>query len=473
MKYVPHQYQEHATRHIIENEAVQLCGGAGLFLEMGLGKTVATLTAINELMYDRFEVNKVLVIAPLRVALHTWPKEVEQWDHLKHLRVSVCIGTEKKRKDALRADADVYTINRENVPWLVAYLQSLGRWPFDMVVIDELSSFKDPQSGRFKALKTARPLFKRIVGLTGTPAPNTLIDLWSQLYLLDRGERLGKTIGKYRESYFTPGRRNGHVVYEYLLEEGDEILGKDINQKAIYEKVEDICLSMKAEDWLTLPPLINNHVSLDMPSELRAKYKKFERDSVLQLADADDISSVSAASLSGKLTQFSNGAVYDEDKNYHELHKLKIEALADILEAANGQPVLCFYRFKSDVERIMKYLKAYKPYVLTKDVADLDKWNRGEIPFLLAHPASAGHGLNMQHGGNHLVWFGLPWSLELYQQAVARLHRQGQKKSVINTWITCTGTIEEDIIKALDRKAAGQNELMKALKARIQRILNS
>ncbi|PQA60165.1 DEAD/DEAH box helicase [Siphonobacter curvatus] len=472
MKYVPHQYQEHATQHIIENEAVQLCGGAGLFLEMGLGKTVATLTAIDELMHKRREVKKVLVIAPLRVAAHTWPKEIEQWDHLKHLTVSVCLGSEKKRKDALRAEADIYTINRENVPWLVAYLQNNGKWPFDMLVIDELSSFKDQSSHRFKSLRIIRPLIKRVVGLTGTPSPNSLIDLWSQLYLLDRGERLGKTVGRYRQQFFNEGKKNGHVVYEYNLKKGDALLGPQIYKKLIYEKIGDICVSMKKEDWLTLPPLIDNHVCVSLPEEVRTQYKKFERDSVLSLTDADDISSVSAASLTQKLTQFSNGAVYDEDKQFHEVHRLKIDALADVLEAANGNPVLCFYSFKSDVARIQKYLKGYKPHLL-QGTEDLDRWNEGKIPFLLAHPASAGHGLNMQHGGNHIVWFGLPWSLELYQQAVARLHRQGQKKSVINTWITCQGTVEDDIIQALSRKAEDQNNLMVALKARIQRILSA
>lgn len=461
-----HQYQQYSVQHIIDNPY------CALFLDLGLGKTVSTLTAVAELI-RRKEVKKVLVIAPLRVALHTWTSELQKWDHLRHMTASVCVGSERQRKEALRASADIYTINRENVPWLTAYLQANGKWPFDMVVIDELSSFKNHQSGRFKSLRIIRPFIKRVVGLTGTPAPNSLIDLWSQLYLLDKGERLGKTVGQYRQKFFNEGRKNGPVVYEYNLKPGNSLLGPQIYEKLIYEKIGDICVSMKKEDWLSMPPIIDNDVRIKLTPEVKTQYKKFERDSVLQLLDADDISSVSAASLTQKLTQFSNGAVYDEDKNYHVVHELKLDALEDILEAANGNPVLCFYSFKSDVARIQERLKKYKPYLLSKDPKDIDRWNEGKIPFLLAHPASAGHGLNMQAGGHHMVWFGLPWSLENYQQAVARLHRQGQKQTVINTRITCEGTVEDDIIESLNRKADDQNNLLLALKARIQRILNS
>lgn len=473
MKFLPHPYQEFAIRHIVENEIVESVGGAGLFLEMGLGKTVSTLTAIK-ILKDQRKVKKVLVIAPLRVAQHTWPSELKKWDHLDSLTVSIAIGTEKARRDALRAKADIYCINRENVPWLVA--ECGGSWPFDMVVIDELSSFKSPSSGRFKALRPILPFIKRRVGLTGTPAPNTVIDLWSQLYLLDRGERLGKSVTKYRQKYFNEGRKNGHVVYDYRLKEGDDLLGEDIYTKEIYDKIGDICVSMKAEDWLQMPPLVDNDIIIDMPASVRKQYRQFERESVLQLEDRDDVSALSAASLTNKLIQYSNGAVYDDQREAVEVHRLKIQALEEVLEAANGNPVLCFYSFRHDLQRIKQYLKAYKPQELRKGaegVRDLDRWNAGEIPFLLAHPASAGHGLNMQDGGNHMVWFGLPWSLELYQQAVARLHRQGQKKSVINTRIVCGDTVEFDIINSLSRKADTQEKLMQALKARISRILKS
>ncbi|MET7253610.1 DEAD/DEAH box helicase [Dyadobacter fermentans] len=469
MKYTPRPYQAFATKQILDNEVIIQTRGAGLFLDMGLGKTISTLTAINELIFDRLEIKKVLIIAPKRVAEHTWTEEIRNWDHVKHLITSVCIGSEKQRIAALKKDADVYTINRENVPWLVAQLGS--KWPFDMVVIDELSSFKNPSSARFKALKLVRPLIKRIVGLTGTPAPNNLLDLWSQVYLLDRGERLGKTIGNYRQKYFSEGRRNGHVVYEYnLRQSSDELLGPDINEAEIYDKISDICISMKAEDWLDLPPRIDNDLKIAMPPELKAQYNEFEKKSVMQLDD-EDISAVNAAALTNKLLQFSNGAVYREDKTYYETHDLKIDALEECLEAAAGNPVLVFYNFKHDVVRIKEKLKKYKPHELG-GAKDIDRWNKGEIPFLLAHPASAGHGLNMQRGGNRIVWFGLPWSLELYQQAVARLDRQGQTQSVINTHIICADTMDEDVVKGLKNKAWGQEQLMQAIKAKINKYNN-
>lgn len=461
MIYQPHPYQDAAAKHIIENDSVQLCGGSGLFLEMGLGKTVSTLTAINELMFDRFEVGKVLVIAPKRVAEHTWTEEVKKWDHLKHLKVSVCVGSEQKRRNALREKADIYTINRENVAWLVASLK--GHWPFDMVVVDELSSFKSAQSSRFKALRGVRPLMNRVVGLTGTPAPNNLIDLWSQLYLLDRGERLGKNITGYRETYFSEGAKNGHIVYDYKLRSGSE--------QAIYDKIGDICISMKAKDWLDLPERIDTYKKVFLGDELQTKYAEFERDAVMNLNEAE-LTAVNAAALTNKLLQFANGAVYSEGKQYQEIHDFKIEALEEALEAANGSPVLCFYNFRHDVGRIMEKLKKYKPHELGKS-SDIDKWNRGEIPFLLAHPASAGHGLNMQKGGHHIVWFGLPWSLELFQQAIARLDRQGQLFAVINMILYCPGTIEEKVIKALSNKALGQEQLMQAVKAIIAKYRQS
>lgn len=452
MKYTPWPYQDFATNHIIDNPY------AGLLLDMGLGKTVSTLTAVNRLMYEDLEIDKTLVIAPKRVAEETWPEEVLKWDHLKHLRISVVLGTESQRISALKVKADIYVINRENVAWLIGYYQSA--FPFDMVVIDELSSFKSAKAIRFKALRRIRPMVKRVVGLTGTPAPNGLIDLWPQIYLLDMGERLGKTLTRYREAYFTPGRRNGHVVYNYNLNEGGE--------KAIYERISDICISMKAKDYLQLPERINRTVSIHLPPAVKSRYDDFEREQILALdnEDLDEISAVNAAALSGKLLQFANGAIYDANKDWHEIHRAKLEALDEIVEAANGQPVLVFYSFKHDLARIQKHLRKYKPVKLdTKE--DIRNWNAGKTQLLLAHPASAGHGLNLQAGGNIIVWFGLTWSLELYQQANARLDRQGQTKPVIVHHLCVTGTMDEDVMKSTDRKAAGQDALMDAVKARI------
>lgn len=452
MKYTPHAYQEYATQHIVEHPY------SALLLEMGLGKTVATLTAVNQLMYCDFEVNKVLVIAPKRVAEDTWINEASKWDHLKHLRLSLVLGSEKKRKEALRAKADIYVINRENVAWLVGLYQSA--FPFDMVVIDELSSFKNPSAIRFRALRMVRPKISRVVGLTGTPAPNSLIDLWSQLYLIDQGERLGKTVTSYRQKYFTPGRTNGQVVFDYNLRSGGE--------EAIYEKISDICVSMKAKDYLQLPECIYTTVKVKMTSKEREQYERFEREQILALEETDDITAVNAAALSNKLQQFANGAVYDEDRNVHEVHAAKLEALEEIIESTGGKNILLFYNYKHDLERIEKKFKGLKPVRLDNS-EDIARWNRGEIPLYLAHPASAGHGLNLQQGGDYIVWFGPTWSLELYQQANARLHRQGRTRPVIVTHIIAENTIDEDIVKALDGKATKQDALMEAVKARIRK----
>lgn len=452
MKYKPWPYQDYATKHIIENP------GSGLFMDMGLGKTVATLTAINKLMYEDLEVDKVLVIAPKRVAEDTWTTETMKWDHLRHLRLSIVLGSEKQRKEALKQKADIYVINRENVAWLVGMYQNA--FPFDMVVVDELSSFKSAKAIRFKSLRMVRPLVKRVVGLTGTPAPNSLIDLWPQLYLLDMGERLGKSITRYRETYFRPNRRNGHVIFDYKLLEG--------SQKAIYNKISDICISMKAKDYLQLPERITKDIHIYLSERDKAKYDEFERDQILAIEDADEISAVNAAALTNKLLQFANGAVYDVNKDWHSVHPAKLEALEETVEAATGQPVLIFYSYKHDLERIKKKLKAYKPRTLdNRD--DIQAWNRGEIPVLLAHPASAGHGLNLQAGGNIIVWFGNTWSLELYQQANARLDRQGQTKPVVVYRFITVGTMDEDVIKAIERKTSGQDALMEAVKARIKK----
>jgi len=446
-----HRYQDYSVDFIIEN---LYCG---LFLDLGLGKTVTALTAIDRLMYDLLEVEKVLVIAPLRVAQDTWSTEAQKWDHLKHLRISKVLGSERQRKEALRAKADIYVTNRENVVWLVGYLGSA--FPFDMVVIDELSSFKSPKAQRFKVLRQVRPLMKRVVGLTGTPAPNSLIDLWSQLYLLDRGERLGKTIGEYREKYFSPGQRQGAVVFNYKARDGS-------GQK-IHDRISDICISMKAEDYLSLPERIDREVIVKLPDKVRRQYEDFEKAQVLALMEGD-ITAVNAAALTNKLLQFANGAVYDTNKAPHEVHAAKLDALDEILDTANGQPVLVFYSYRHDLERIMTRMKQYKPVRLDKP-EDIKAWNRGEIQLMLAHPASAGHGLNLQAGGNIIVWFGMTWSLELYQQANARLHRQGQQKPVIIHHLIAEGTMDTDVIQALMKKADSQESLLAAVKARIEK----
>lgn len=451
MKFVPHKYQTYAIQRVIENPV------SGLFLDMGLGKSVIALTAINELMYNYFEVNKVLVIAPLRVAKMTWSQEIEKWDHLNNLTISKVLGTEKQRLKALEVKADIYIINRENTEWLV---NLYGRsWPFDMVVIDELSSFKSYRARRFKALRKVRPLIKRIVGLTGTPTPNGLIDLWPQMYLLDRGERLGKTITEYRQKYFTPSRMNWQtgVVYDYNLKPGAD--------KEIYKKIEDICVSMKAEDYLEVPELMEIPVPVELEDKDYQKYKKFERDLLLSVSDTEIITAMTAAVLSNKLLQMANGAIYDEYRKVHIVHDEKIKALEEIIEAANGKPVIVYYNYKHDMERIQKYFKDTRILETEKDIKD---WNEGKIPILLLHPASAGHGLNLQEGGNTIVWFGLNWSLELYQQANARLHRQGQTSKVSCYLLVTKGTIDEDVIQAINNKAKGQEALLEAVKAKLK-----
>jgi len=455
-EYKPHGYQEFGERHILDNPY------CGLFLDMGLGKTVTTLTAIDKLKFDEFEVNKVLVIAPLRVADTTWADEIKKWKHLNHLKLVKILGTEKERRAALRHEADIYTINRENVPWLVGYLGA--NFPFDMVVVDELSSFKNPSSLRFKSLRTVRPIIKRLVGLTGTPAPNGLIDLWSQLYLIDRGERLGKTVTEYRKTFFNPNKQNGHVVYSYKLKEQAE--------EQIRGKISDVCISMSAKDYLDLPERIDNYIYIDFPTELKTRYEEFEKKHVLELLDAEEISVVNAAALNTKLLQFANGTVYDDARNTNYLHDLKVKALEEILDTANGKPVLVFYSFQHDLTAIQDKLKKYKPKKL-ETAKDIEKWNKGEIQLLLAHPASAGHGLNLQAGGSIIVWFGLNWSLELYQQANARLHRQGQTESVIIHHLVSKGTLDEDVIAALSRKDGEQNSLLEAIKARIDKYLKA
>ena len=458
-----HVYQKACVEHIIMN---RFCG---VFLDMGLGKTVSTLTAINYLMNDYCEINSVLVIAPKRVAESVWQEEAEKWDHLKHLRFSKIIGTAKQRLAAVNAkDTDVYVISRDNVAWLCALFGG-AKLPFDMIVVDELSSFKSYKSQRFKALRAAQPYFKRFVGLTGTPAPNGLIDLWPQIYLMDRGERLGKTITSYRNTYFKPGQTNGHIVYSYSLLQNSE--------KLIHEKIEDICISMKAEDYLNMPFRTDNYIKLKMPVALEKQYEDFEKNKILELFESaksnevQEISVLNAASLSNKLLQFANGAIYDDEKNVFPIHNIKLEALEEIIENSNGQPVLVAWTYQFDRNRIMEYFKKYSPREL-KTKKDIEEWNAGKIRMLLAHPASAGHGLNLQAGGNIIVWYGQTWSLELYQQFNARLYRQGQQNAVIIHHLILKGTHDEDVIASLKRKSRSQNDLMDSIKAKINKYKN-
>lgn len=444
MKYVPHEYQEYAKKFIVSQKV------SALFLDCGLGKTVITLTAIWELLLDYFEVRRVLVIAPLRVARDTWPGELEKWGHLQGIVMSAVLGSEKERMAALNWRANVYVINRENVEWLVECRQ----WDFDMVVIDELSSFKSHRARRFKALKKVRPMVKWIVGLTGTPAPNGLIDLWSEIGILDMGQRLGRFIGGYRERFFVPDKRSREMVYSYKPREGAE--------DAIYSLLSDICISMKAVDYLEMPECIYNQVEVAM-SRLEMKlYRQLEKDMLLPFADGD-IDAVNAAALSGKLMQMANGAVYDENGAVKHIHDRKLEALEDLVEAANGKPLLIAYWYKHDLARIQKRIGA----VNLDTTEDFQKWNAGEILVAVIHPASAGHGLNLQAGGSTLIWFGLTWSLELYQQMNARLWRQGQKETVVIHHLIAAGTLDERVMEALEKKDCGQSALVDAVRARI------
>lgn len=423
-----------------------------------LGKTVVTLTAINNLIYDRFEISKVLVIAPLRVAEDTWSRESAKWDHLQHLRISKILGTPTQRRKAIAADADIYIINRENVVWLCNELSTIGdSWDFDAVVIDELSSFKSPKSQRFKALRKYITKSSHVIGLTGTPAPNGLIDLWSQIYLLDGGERLGRTVTGFRERYFVPGQRNQTTIFNYKP--------KPEAEKNIQDLISDICISMKAEDWLEMPERIDSIQSVRLSAKEMQDYEKFEREAYLQFLEGE-VTAASAAALTGKLLQYSNGAMYLPDGDYVKTSEKKMDMLEELVEAANGKPVLVFYSFRHDLERIQaKFPKAVK---LT-DSKDIEAWNNGEISMLLAHPAGAGHGLNLQDGGCIIIWFGLTWSLELYQQANARLYRQGQKQAVIIHHLITEGTRDEDVLRSLQGKEDVQNTVMEALKVKYGR----
>lgn len=453
MRYVPKEHQKKAIEFL---RAHPRCA---LFLDMGLGKTVVTLTYVKELL-DDFAVNRVLVIAPKRVAEDTWTTEKDKWDHLRDLEISKVLGSAKQREIALRCRADIFVINRENVTWLVE--KTGEHWPFDMVVIDELSSFKSSQSKRWRSLKRVIKLSDRVIGLTGTPAGNGYEDLWPEIYLLDSGAALGRTITGYRETYFYPGARKGHVVYEWKLKTGAK--------RKIDEKLKPFCLSMQAEDWLHLPPVIYNDVRVRMSPAERSEYDRFTRDRVLpllggELSTIEDMESAvvggTAAAVSNKLLQMANGAVYDDQGGVHHLHDRKLEALEDIVEGSQGQPILVYYTYKHDVQRIQEKFPSAKTLDGSEDIAE---WNKGNIPLLLCHPASAGMGLNLQQGGHILVWFGLPWSLELLQQAEARLHRQGQEESVIIHRIICEDTLDEKVLAVLGRKDATQRSLLAALK---------
>jgi SNF2 family DNA or RNA helicase len=450
-----HKYQRGTVEHIINNTH------SGAFLDMGLGKTVSTLTAIWRLIYEELEIDAVLVIAPKRVVESVWSAEVEKWDHLKGLRLSKIIGNDKQRKEAVRQKADVYLLSRDNMAWFASTYRGIKVLGSNvMLVIDESSSFKNPKSLRFKALKTLQPSFNRVVILTGTPAPNGLIDLWSQVYLLDRGERLGKTISFFRERYFNKGKTNGHIVFSYVPKaDGDQ---------EIHKAIGDICISMKAEDYLDMPPAVYNDIIIELSSLTFKKYKDFERDKVLELISSEEITAMNAAGLSNKLLQFAGGAVYDEDKNWHEIHTQKLEAAEEVVEAANGKPVLIAYTYKHELERLLVKLKKYNPVKITTE-QDIIDWNNGKIEVMLMHPASGGHGLNLQQGGHIALWYSCNWSLELYQQFNARLARQGQKSIVTINRLIAKGTEDESVIKALDGKASTQNALMEAVKAKIER----
>lgn len=408
-------------------------------------------------MYNRFEVSKVLVIAPLRVAEVTWSSEAQKWDHLRHLRISKILGTPTQRRRALAADADIYIVNRENVVWLTNELSCIGNaWDFDMVVIDELSSFKSSKAQRFRALRKYIPLSERVVGLTGTPAPNGLIDLWSQIYLLDGGARLGKTVGGYRTKYFLPDKRNRTTIFSYKP--------KDTAENAIYDAISDICISMSADDWLEMPERIDNVITVQLSEAELKLYEEFEKEQYLEFLQGT-VTASTAAVLTNKLLQFSNGAMYLDEGSYKVTNDKKIDALAEIVDTSQGKPILCFYSYRHDKERILKKIKNARAL---ESAEDIEAWNRGEVPLLLAHPAGAGHGLNLQSGGSIIVWFGLTWSLELYQQANARLYRQGQQNTVIVHHIITKGTADARVLSSLQGKRDVQDELLDSLKAKYE-----
>lgn len=444
MRFVPHKYQQNVINHILSHH------GTGVFLDMGLGKTAITLMAILIEIYDLLEVDKVLIIAPKKVAEATWQDEAGKWEDFKGLRISTVLGAKKQRIRALAAEADIYIINRENTEWLIRYYN--GKLPFTMLVVDESTSFKDPKTRRWRALKKVRTCFSKVIILTGTPRPNSLMDLWAQIYLLDGGDRLGKTITEYRNNYFIPDKQNGPIVYSYRIRNEEA-------EREVYDRIKDICISMKASDYLELPERLP---PVEVPVVLDAKawgvYKKMEKDCVLEL-QGKEITATAAAAVSNKLLQMANGAVYDDEKNVVEVHRAKLAALREIIDAASG-PVLVFYNFRHDLARILEEFKEAREL---KNAEDIRAWNAGHIKMLLAHPASAGYGLNLQAGGHIIVWYGLTWSLEQYLQANARLDRQGQKEPVIIHHLIAKGTMDEAVMRALATKKKGQDAMMAAV----------
>lgn len=452
-QFTPYPYQQYCINRIITDPYL------GLFLDMGLGKTVITLTGLHSLKYYYWQIRKVLIIAPKKVAESTWSKEADKWEHLKNLRISVVLGTAKQRLTALNADADIYIINRENTQWLVEYYGH--NWPFDVVVLDESSSFKNHQAKRFKALKAIRPRINRIIELTGTPSPHGLTDLWAQVFLLDGGKRLGRTISVYRDMFFVPDKRNQTTIFSYAPKEGAA--------EEIYRLISDICISMKAEDYLELPDLIYEDIPVKLDAKAQKAYQQMERDMLLEVDD-DLVTATTAATLTGKLLQLCNGAVYDEDGSVVPVHDCKLEVFMETIEQLNGQHALVFYYYQHDRDRILAALEktGLKVKVYT-DSKDETEWNAGNIDVLLAHPASCGYGLNLQEGGHHVIWFGLTWALEEYQQANKRLHRQGQQFPVIVHRLITLGGVDEDVIKSLEGKDNAQENLLQALKARIDK----
>lgn len=453
MKFNPHEYQKYAIEYIKTHPV------AAILLGCGLGKTSIALTAIDDMLHDSFEVRKVLIVAPIRVAKVSWPDEIQKWDHLSDLKYAVAVGTQDERIAALQADADIYIINRENLSWLID--ESGLPFDFDMCVLDELSSFKNWQSKRFKSFMKVRPKLKRVIGLTGTPSSNGLMDLFAEFRCLDMGERLGRFIGQYRNSYFKPDRYNGNIVYSYKLLPGAE--------EEIHRKISDITISMKSTDLLQMPELISSEYTVSLDEKEKEKYEQLKKDFILPLTEGGEITAANAAALSGKLVQMANGAVYADDGEVIGIHDKKLDALEDIIESANGRPVLVAYWYKHDLERISKRLQKLKiNYSCISTNTSIRDWNDGKVAVGLIHPASAGHGLNLQQGGNIIVWFGLTWSLELYIQTVDRLFRQGQRAETVSViHIVTKGTIDERIMKALTDKDSTQSALIEAVKAEL------
>lgn len=449
MKYTPHNYQQHATNFITTHPQ------AAIFLGMGLGKTIITLTALEHLIYNTFQTRKALIIAPLRVARDTWPAEIKKWDHLQNLTYTIAIGDKKAREHAINTNADITIINRENIPWLVNHLEN--NWDYDTVIIDELSSFKSPQSQRFKALKKVRNRITRIIGLTGTPAPNSLEDIWAPFRLIDEGQRLGKYITHYRNSYFTPDKRNGQRIFTWKL--------KPYAESFIYKAIEDITLSMKTTDYLDLPPLTVTTETVTLDRQQRRHYDELKKDMVTDIGTSI-IDAENAATLSGKLLQLASGAIYGENKNTIIVHDEKLKAVENIIEAAQGNTILLAYWFKHELERLKEKFPQGRELSTSKDV---EEWCAGKIPLMFIHPASAGHGLNLQSGGHILVWLTTPWSLELVEQTNARLFRQGQTEPVSIIHIRAAGTIDENVSTALGKKDMTQSALIDAVKAQIRK----